>query len=204
MWSPRNILLPRTRLIGCQIRIRSQLSMNFTPDIVQCPPLHHNVDLFFNIYLCLFGNNNIEIVPRNQDVLCQRWEEEGWGQRWRPWQGHWGKPGEKNRPHHLGLLVININQHYQSVFGLWTSLTPHKIPLLRRTDKMLKSSPWHIQNLKTPVHFSLNMKSTFLGHLTFQSKTLARLPGTWLRRPSKHCWPPSKVPRPPCQEMHSF
>ena len=142
--------------------------------------------------------------PRDQDVLCQRWEEEGGGQRWRSWQGHWGKTGEKNRPHHLGLLVININQHYQSVFGLWTSLTPHKIPLLRRTDKMLKSSPWHIQNLKTPVHFSLNMKSTFLGHLTFQSKTLARLPGTWLRRPSKHCWPPSKVPRPPCQEMHSF
>ena len=135
--------------------------------------------LSVSLYLC--GNNNIEIVPRNQDVLCQRWEEEGWGQRWRPWQGHWGKPGEKNRPHHLGLLVININQHYQSVFGLWTSLTPHKIPLLRRTDKMLKSSPWHIQNLKTPVHFSLNMKSTFLGHLTFQSETLARLPGTWLR-----------------------
>ena len=165
MWSPRNILLPRTRLIGCQIRIRSQLSMNFTPDIVQCPPLHHNVDLFFNIYLYLCGNNNIEIVPRNQDVLCQRWEEEGGGQRWRSWQGHWGKPGEKNHPHHLGLLVINSN----GSAGLRTSLIPHKIPSdsLVETDgqniKVLKSSPWHIQNLYI-CRFLENSYSLVLKH----------------------------------------
>ena len=37
--------------------------------------------------------------PRNQDVLWQKWEEEGgWGQWWWPWQGDAGQIGEKKTP----------------------------------------------------------------------------------------------------------